>query len=233
VAAGCTANVADGAPPEGETGSIEEAFSTLEAPPNCNDQSTPHTTVRAIRHSAAYLGPGAGGYWQPAPTHPDPCAQCTNYETKLATFVHQSNRYEYLLQLVSTTEQFEPLPVRSQTRLKKFVPPPDRKFFGVGVEYQASALLPPNPPRYSQPPAAPVFPTFSPRVFFGPTAHDWHTEVRLATGPTWAGLSTPPGENLPVDSEFWKCVTVIDETNKPIDFFVLMDEHDPSGGHPW
>jgi hypothetical protein len=226
-AIGCGAG-ADVPPPKKElSASVQQAFTPPpESQPNCNDPRTPSTVVMAIPHSRC-VGSGASCYWGPAPTPgvTDPTVQ--NYEWTLWGDVYQSNGYEYLLQIVSTTEP----PNEGPNGERKFFPPSSHLFFGVGIEYQAEAGLPPNPPYYMQPPASPVYPTFSPNVYFGPTPADWSTEVGLATGPTWAGPSN--GMNPPVNSEFWRCVTVLDTSGNRIDFFVLMDEHDPTPGQPW
>jgi hypothetical protein len=189
--------------------------------PNCNDPSTPHTVVQAFRHRRCSGGTGAACYWGRAPT-PEVVDQTAHaYEENVWSEIAHSNGYEYLLRLVSTTEPA--LELRT-TQPRYF---PTRQFFGVGIEYQPVTGLPANPPYYMEPPAAPVYPTFNVNIPFGPTKADWNTEVGLATGPTWAGPTD--GMNPPVNSEFWRCVTVLDEGGTAIDFFVLMDEHDPVG----
>jgi hypothetical protein len=220
LALGCA--VGDDIPPQKEAvASTAQAFSPAPGTqPNCNDPSTPHTVVRAIPHRGC-TGTGASCYWgkTPTPGVVDPIAH--NYEVNLWTHLTRGNGYEYLLKLVSTTEPAE----EGQGKGRKYFP--DHYFFGTGIEYEPADGLPVNPPYYMVPPAHPVYPTFDAKIPFGPSAADWDTEVTLATGPTWAGPSG--GMNPPVDSEFWRCVTVLDVAGNKIDFFVLMDEHDPVG----
>jgi hypothetical protein len=210
------------------TASVQQAFTPPSgSQPNCNDSRTPTTVVMAIPHAGCIGGAGADCYWGPAPTPgvADPTEQ--KYERNLWSYVYQSNGYEYLLQIVSTTEP----PDEGPNGERKFFPSTGHLFFGVGIEYEPQSGLPANPPYYMQPPVPPVYPTFNPNVYFGPDTSDWNNEVTFATGPTWAGPSG--GANPPVNSEFWRCVTVLDQAGNQIDYFVLMDEHDPTPGHPW
>jgi hypothetical protein len=211
-AAGCVAS-ADPPASDHSAATTEQAFTPTTPAPNCNDPSTPSTVVQAIPHLGCSGPPGAGCYWAPFPTQFDPCPQCATYENTLRGSVFQANGYEYLVRILSTTQ-----------RNKEYLPW-GHLFLGVGIKYDGA-----NPPSDAVPPLSPRFPTFNPQQVFSATFHDWQMEVTLATNPaTW---DQPFGNNPPVDSDWFSCVKVLDQSFQPIDFFVLMDEHDPEGP-PW
>jgi hypothetical protein len=167
----------------------------------------------AIKHSGPYAGPGAGGYWAPTPEPLPPTALPYIYETQLWDNVWQSNGYLYLLKLISTN-----------FKLPGWMPW-ERLIFGVGIEAQGA-----SPAWYWTPPAHPVFPSIGSPSFFGATQHDYDAELALSSNPAYT--AQPNGTNFPVNAITWPCVTIVDQDKNPIDFFPLMDEHDPSG-LPW
>jgi hypothetical protein len=233
VSAGCGRGDDDKAHGE-ETEATQQAYAPI--PWDCNNPLTPAATFRAIPHSSGYTGPG-GRNWITTPTPPPPpppspptWVQELMYEIAMADYqkthayevalwdnVVQSNGYAYLLQLISTNFKIE-LPDGGTGYM-----PTDHLIFGVGIEAQDA-----NPSWYPSPPAQPVFPSW--KGFFGVSSQEFAAETALATDPQYT--AQPDGTNYPVNAIAWTCVTIVDETGAKIDFFPMMDEHDPSG-LPW
>ena len=239
LATGCSSAAApeadlDGRPPKpaqdqsGDT--IAQADTTAAPGPDCNRRDTPHSTFLALKHSDQ-AADASNGYWRAFPNS-GVDAKVSTYESNVWSIYH-TNGYEYLLKLLTTT----------QTDNKVFQYKPDHAFFAVGVGDQYA-----SPAWIVSPPASPKYPDFScwdacqgsaacyARNIdagkckpFKPTDIDYQREYSLATDIANRYNPSVPNELM---SQQWTCATILDVVGNRIDFFVLMDEHDPSS-NPW
>jgi hypothetical protein len=170
--------------------------------PDCNNPKTDHSKFMALAHSP---GVGAGTYWSHTGRDPNPWSTTDlpkAYEFELWDNVWQSNGYLYQVKLLSTTVWTNKI---------------GNVFLGTGIGAQGHGYLDSPPPNVP-------WPTYD-GTFYGPTAHDYNAEVADFTSP-------PSNANYPVEADAWSCVTIVDPYGNPIDFFVLMDTHDPTQP-PW
>jgi len=211
---------------------VTQADTTGNPGPDCNRRDTPHSTFMAIKHTDQAFD-AANGYWRAFPNS-GLDATVTSYESKLWSIYH-TNGYEYVLKLVGST----------QTGLDMKVPQykPDHVFFGVGIGDQLA-----SPAWILTPPLKAKLPDFrcwdqcqgnaayyqrlvadGKCTAFKPTDVDYQGEYALATDPASRYNPMVPNE---LESQQWTCATIIDVGGNVLDFFVLMDEHDPHGD-PW
>jgi hypothetical protein len=219
LAAGWIGCAVDATPPDKGPEPVAKTSSALTPPPPfCGPGGTPTTTVKAFRHttsynpsfspspyavSAHYGGQSSAGYSMPCGT---PIGDATGYMVSCGS---DPNVYEEDLWGQAYRSNgyaywvSVPLPFGS------------RMFVGVGINSSTAS------PAWSYtPPPPPGHPAGG-----SPTTADWDAELNL--------VSTAPGTDGDVQARYLPCVQVVAaDTGQVLDFFPLMDFHDPEFP-PW
>lgn len=208
LAAGCTNG--DVNPPK-EVVSQSQQEAIIITPPSCSSNNT--KWVHAHRHTASS---GEAGYTRAFPNNTG-VATVDNYERSLWNIPH-TDGYEYLVDNTFWTAGCAPgiyttcVPVA-----------------GTALVYLVGILDSNASPAYNMSPPSPanVRTPWTVGGTFWASSYDYSTELTLSQN-----VDTAAPGHAPLNSSHGVCVGILDESNNFIDYFPLVDIHDPAG-HNW